>query len=106
MYIATFLRNESTLSRGNELESQHRKISGYRELTQEEIDLMNEIKAKEQEVLALHRRIHALIQISPSLNAINAAESFRWAAIAKTDFQRGFMALVRAVARPGSDNDN
>lgn len=26
------------------MENQHRKIKGYRELTQEEIDLMNEIK--------------------------------------------------------------
>ena len=27
------------------MENQHRKIIGYRELSQEEIDLMNEIKA-------------------------------------------------------------
>ena len=28
------------------MENQHRKIKGYRELTQEEIDLMNMIKEK------------------------------------------------------------
>ena len=28
------------------MENQHRKITGYRDLTQEEIDLMNEIKAE------------------------------------------------------------
>lgn len=28
------------------MENQHRKISGYRELSQAEIDLMNKIKAK------------------------------------------------------------
>jgi hypothetical protein len=28
------------------------------------------------------------------------AEPLRWAAIAKTDIQTGFMALVRAVAQP------
>lgn len=28
------------------MENQHRKIAGYRELSQEEIDLMNRIKAK------------------------------------------------------------
>ena len=27
------------------MENQHRKITGYRELNQDEIDLMNEIKA-------------------------------------------------------------
>jgi hypothetical protein len=30
------------------VENQHRKISGYRELNQEEVDLMNRIKAKAQ----------------------------------------------------------
>lgn len=34
------------------MDNQHRKISGYRELTQDEIDLMNEIKAKGLEVEA------------------------------------------------------
>ena len=28
------------------MENQHKKIKGYRELTQAEIDLMNEVKAK------------------------------------------------------------
>lgn len=28
------------------MDNQHRKISGYRELTQEDIDLMNRVKAK------------------------------------------------------------
>lgn len=35
------------------MENQHRKIKGYRELSQEEIDLMNRIKAKGAELLAL-----------------------------------------------------
>ena len=32
------------------MENQHRKIKGYRELNQEEIDLMNEIKVKAAEM--------------------------------------------------------
>jgi hypothetical protein len=32
------------------MENQHRKIKGYRELSQEEIDLMNEIKSKGAEL--------------------------------------------------------
>ena len=35
------------------MENQHRKIKGYRELSQEEIDLMNHIKAKGAEMLEL-----------------------------------------------------
>ena len=35
------------------MENQHRKISGYRELISEEIDLMNRIKAKGNEMLVL-----------------------------------------------------
>ena len=31
------------------MENQHRKITGYRELSQEEIDLMNRIKAHGEE---------------------------------------------------------
>ena len=39
------------------MENQHRKISGYRELTAEEIDLMNRIKAKGAELLALQTEL-------------------------------------------------
>lgn len=39
------------------MENQHRKIKGYRELTAEEIDLMNRIKAKGAELLALQAEL-------------------------------------------------
>jgi len=39
------------------MENQHRKISGYRELTQEEIDLMNRIKTKGAELLELQSEV-------------------------------------------------
>lgn len=35
------------------MENQHRKIKGYRELSQEEVDLMNRIKEKGAELLVL-----------------------------------------------------
>ena len=96
------------------MENQHRKIKGYRELSQEEIDLMNRIKAKGAELLALHAELAAHIKtqrqmcvmtgvevIDPvELDRIDAAEPQRWAAIGKTDIQTGIMALVRAVAQP------
>lgn len=96
------------------MENQHRKIKGYRELSQVEIDLMNRIKAKGAELLELQaelvEKLHAdqqgLAGGSPSecqvseFNRFQAAEPLRWASIGKTDIQTGIMALVRAVAQP------
>lgn len=103
------------------MENQHRKITGYRELSQAEIDLMNRIKAKGAELLELQvelvgllklqemNKINAIDQAPTSdaeaeakaeFNRFHAAEPFRWAAVGKTDIQTGIMALVRAVAQP------
>lgn len=103
------------------MENQHRKIAGYRELSQEEIDLMNRIKAKGAELLALQAELVDMLKLNEvsaryvmdnaatidaeanakaEFNRFHAAEPFRWAAIGKTDIQTGIMALVRAVAQP------
>ena len=71
------------------MDNQHRKISGYRELSQEEIDLMNEIKQKGKELGELVAKLRA----APELDQ-------RWVSIGATDLQTGFMALTRGVARP------
>ena len=72
------------------MDNQHRKIKGYRELTEEEIRLMNEIKQKGKELGELVTRLQDHYGIDA-----------RWVSIAKTDLQKGLMALTRAVARPG-----
>ena len=88
------------------MENQHRKISGYRELSQTEIDLMNRIKAAGAEILGLHEELVFLLAdyqatiSDQELNRFSLAEPLRWAAIGKTDIQTGIMALVRAVAQP------
>ena len=103
------------------MENQHRKIKGYRELSQSEIDLMNRIKAKGTELLELQAELVDMLKLqevskvstmdaaldndSPhdaktEFNRFQAAEPLRWAAIGKTDIQTGIMALVRAVAQP------
>ncbi len=71
------------------MDNQHRKIKGYRELSQEEIDLMNKVKEKAAEVGEL-------------VNELSHTGSMdnRWLAIGKTDLQTGFMALTRAIAQP------
>lgn len=71
------------------MDNQHRKIAGYRELTQEEIDVMNQIKAEGRDVGELIIDLEERDDIDK-----------RWLAIAKTDLQKGFMALTRAVAKP------
>jgi hypothetical protein len=71
------------------MENQHRQIKGYRELSQAEIDLMNEIKAKGAEMGDL-------------VDKLRKAEGLdqRWVSIGATDFQTGLMALTRSVAQP------
>lgn len=92
------------------MENQHRLIQTYRELSAEEIALINEIKIAEANLLALQKKVelHVAEQYNEQvmvpteeLKRLNDAEPRRWQAIAKTDFQTGFMALVRAVAQPG-----
>ena len=96
------------------MENQHRKITGYRELSQEEIDLINRIKAKGAEILELQAELVAHIKTrrqacvmarvavldQDELDRMDAAEPMHWASIGKTDIQTGIMALVRAVAQP------
>lgn len=64
-------------------------IKGYRELSNDEIVLINQLKSLAEVVGEKVDEIH------------NMADSDkRWAAIARTDLQTGFMALIRAVAKP------
>jgi hypothetical protein len=71
------------------MENQHRQIKGYRDLSQEEIDLMNKVKEAGKEISVLVETIYA-----------DKNTDHRWVAIAKTDLQKGFMALTRSVAKP------
>lgn len=71
------------------MENQHRKIKGYRELSQAEIDLMNQIKEAGNQLGELIAGLE------------NKEVDKRWLAIAKTDLQKGFMALTRSIAKPG-----
>lgn len=73
------------------LDNQHKKIKGYRDLSQAEIDLMNEIKAKGVE----------LGELVAKLRATDGLDQ-RWGSIGTTDLQTGLMALTRGVAQPTS----
>ena len=84
------------------MDNQHRKIKGYRELNQSEIDLMNEVKEKGIELDTLLRKIG---QVNQDLSDADDpspydSEAYRWLSIAKTHLQQGLMAATRAVAKP------
>lgn len=107
------------------MQNQHQKIKGYRDLSQEEIDLMNRIKEKGAELLALQAELVGRLdtdlevkkeaafksKFAPNdfasvecqeLERFKEAEPLRWAQIGKTDIQTGIMALVRAVGQQTS----
>lgn len=71
------------------MENQHRKIVGYRELTQEDIDAMNAVKEKGKELGELVAKMRS-----------NTAFDQRWVSIGATDLQTGLMVLTRSVAKP------
>lgn len=73
------------------MENQHRHIKGYRELSEAEIALMNEIKAQGEQLGALIEKVRATEGVDQ-----------RWASIGATDLQTGLMALTRSVAKPTS----
>ena len=60
------------------MENQHKQIKGYRDLSQTEIDLMNEVKAKGEELGELVEKLMATDGLDK-----------RWIAIGRTDFQTG-----------------
>lgn len=71
------------------MDNQHKKIKGYRDLSQEEINLMNEGKE-------LAEQVGNFIEKLQKTDGLDQ----RWVSIAKTDLQKGFMGAIRSVAQP------
>ena len=71
------------------MDNQRRKIKGYRELTQREIDAMNSIKALEKDALELMNQI----------SEVPGVDQHRLS-IAKMNIEQAAMWAVKAVARP------
>lgn len=64
-------------------------ITGYRQLSQTEADLINRIKLKGVELGSLVAELRAAQGLDQ-----------RWISIGATDLQTGLMALTRGVAQP------
>lgn len=62
------------------MENQHRKIKGYRELSQTEIDLMNEVKAKGVELNELVTKIQAYLESEKNAKKNATVEGYLGAA--------------------------
>ena len=80
------------------MENQHRKLKGYRELSQAEIDSMNQIKE-------LAAKTGELIQsFDGPVPGVDGEGAFfpdpEWLKEAKKTLQTGFMQLTRAIAKP------
>jgi len=71
------------------LKDQHKKIKGYRDLTQNEIDLMNKCKEMASAVGDLCDEI-----------ALEQTTDIRWFKEGQIELQKGFMSLIRSVAKP------
>lgn len=89
------------------MDNQHNKIKGYRDLSQQEIDLINRIKIHAEETKSLLNEVSTLREVShmemPSESYITKEqldESKRALCIATEYLQTGQMWFVRAVALP------
>ena len=71
------------------MENQHRKIKGYRELSEAEIEMMNKVKE-------LGKLIDETITPLRSEEALDQ----RWVSIGVTHLQQGLMAVTRGIAKP------
>jgi len=73
------------------MENQHLHIKGYRELSEAEINSINQVKRIAEAVDKSIRKLSLNPEIDP-----------RWLTIAKTNLQKGFMSLTRAIAKPST----
>lgn len=94
------------------MKDQHEKITGYRDLTQAEIDIMNRLKAIGETIrealAAVDQHIadqenHAISTADiDEQQRLETAQPVRWLEDAQTALSQGIMFAVRAVAQPTS----
>jgi hypothetical protein len=90
------------------LDNQHKQIKGYRDLSQQEIELMNEGKALAEQCGAYIAKLRKHGDTARGPSSIKDSEDVpsplfldqRWISIGATDLQRGFMAVIRGIAQP------
>lgn len=78
------------------MKDQHTKITGYRDLNQQEIDMMNQAKKLGNEIGVFLEEMNQYIDVKDGEVTVDP----RWLNIAKTHIETGFMFLVKSVAKP------
>lgn len=78
------------------VDNQHQKIKGYRDLTEEEIALMNEGKELSIKVGDYLKKL----ELAEFAQTEAQVPDTRWLSIGKTHLQQGFMAVIRSIAKP------
>lgn len=96
------------------MDNQHRQIKGYRELNQEEIDLMNRVKSTgtqlSQLIASLRANVNAKYDAAAKIedqserqaefDRLLAANPHMWINTAEMELQVCLMKLTRSVAQP------
>ena len=78
------------------------KITGYRQLSEQEAALMNEIKAKGEELRELVLKLRENEGKANDEFGTPDFEPHRWISTGEMHLKQGLMALTRAVAKPTS----
>lgn len=73
------------------MKDQHTKISGYRDLSQKEIDAMNAVKDA-------GNALGALIEHLQTVEGLDQ----RFIALGKSDIQKGLAMVIRGIAQPST----
>jgi hypothetical protein len=76
------------------------KITGYRQLSEAEVALMNEGKALAEQCGAYIEKLRLHPDVNYGGGNFPAPLDQRWISIGATDLQRGFMAVIRGIAQP------
>lgn len=80
------------------------KITGYRQLSEAEVALMNEGKALAEACGVYIEKLRRHPQAKPEQAPVEGHElqplDQRWISIGATDLQRGFMCVIRGIAQP------
>lgn len=80
------------------------KLTGYRQLSDPEVALINEGKALAEQcgayIAKLRMHPQAKPEQAPTEDGALQPLDQRWISIGATDIQRGFMAVTRGIAQP------
>ena len=80
------------------------KVTGYRQMNEAEVALMNEGKALAEQCGEFIGKLRLHPSATPNTPPWQPGDAptldQRWVAIGATDIQRGFMAVIRGIAQP------